>query len=645
MVGGALSGAGVGATMGMMAGPMGAAIGAVAGGIIGGAMAKVNADNARDEKRREVKQRTIDYLGGGSNAEGITSLRAEALAMARARRIPGLARRYQRLTDTGGILGAFGGGGISRLQELENFKEGRKMSELSEKQQADLKRLRAEKAAIEREFKVFGGSDSPTGAIQGARKFIEGNAGRVQKLSANKIVGNLFGFDLQELNAYAKRNNKSLADTALGIKDMIKMLGYSGKLVKGMASAGDLAVSADRAYNKLASTAQAAKKVSEQGIAAVNRMTQFINEGRTGQSADQATYNAADTMDTIIARQTGRLSAGMFGTGGYQAFATQTTAELTTFYEGAKRAGVTNENLNALLAQMLPVIAMLNQTTTNLQARLEADPVLSAELNTWVTTATEQIKNLPKDFSMESFLDAKTQTILNNLEARGIQVTPETETQVRQMLQNSFAGPDGAGNRMTEALAAGGRSVAASIRAAFGSAKLKFEIKINGETQTVNVQGVRIDAKSTSASDTSTARFGRTVARHQALDGMVAGKRTITSGLRTNNLGSINSDHRFGYAYDLVGQNLGAYASNVKRAGGFAEFHGRGGSRHLHVVPGQGAIGDTASPIGPIGSSMGVTTTNINIQVYAPEGASPAAIADEVMTRINRAQRDSVERR
>jgi hypothetical protein len=42
---------------------------------------------------------------------------------------------------------------------------------------------------------------------------------------------------------------------------------------------------------------------------------------------------------------------------------------------------------------------------------------------------------------------------------------------------------------------------------------------------------------------------------------------------------------------------------------------------------------------------MGVTTTNINIQVYAPEGASPAAIADEVMTRINRAQRDSVERR
>jgi hypothetical protein len=423
------------------------------------------------------------------------------------------------------------------------------------------------------------------------------------------------------------------------------LLGYSGKLVKGMATAGDMATSADRAYNKLSSTAAAAKKVSEAGIAAVNRMTQFINEGKTRQSADQATYNAADTMDTIIARQTGRLSAGMFGTGGYQAFATQTTAELTTFYEGAKRAGVTNENLNALLAQMLPVIAMLNQTTTNLQARLEADPVLTAELNTWVTEATQQIKDLPKDFSMQSFLDVKTQTILNNLESKGIQVTPETEAQVRQMLQTSFDGPEGTNNKMQQALIDGGKSVAAAITTAFGNAKLRFEIKINGETQTVNVNGVKIDAKSTSASDTSTARFGRTVARHQALDGMVAGKRTITSGLRTNNLGSINSDHRFGYAYDLVGQNLGAYASNVKRAGGFAEFHGRGGSRHLHVVPGQGAIGDTASPIGPIGGGMGITNNNINIQVYAPEGASPAAIADEVMTRINRAQRDSVERR
>lgn len=650
-VGGALSAAGVGAMMGALAGPAGMAIGAAAGGVIGGVLGALNAKDAKEEKRRDVKRSTIKYLEGISASQPSRPLKAEAEAMARARRIPGLARRYARLTDTGGILGNFGGGGISRLQELEDRVAGDRVSRLSVNERADLKRLRAEKKAIEREFKAFGGTGSPKGALQGARQFIAGQSGRLQKLSANKLIGDLFGFDIEQLGAYAKRHNKSLTATALGIKDMIKLLGYSGKLAKnGAATAADMGVASDRLYQQLTERTAATKKLTQAGIDAVNRMTQFITEGRTGQSADQAAYNAADTMDTIVARQTGRYSAGMFGAGGYKAFATQTTAELTTFYEGAKRAGVTNENLNALLAQMLPVIAMLNTNTTNLQARLEVDALLAGELNAWVAEATAQIESLPDDFSMESFLDVKTQTILNNLEARGIEIKPETATQVRQMLANSFAGPDGASNKMTEALAAGGRSVAASIRSAFGSAKLRFAIKINGKKQVINVNGVPVEAPDDeedtddTSQDTATPRFARTMARHAALNSMIAGKRTITSGIRTNNLGSINSDHRFGYAYDLVGQNLGAYAANVKRGGGFAEFHGTGGSRHLHVVPGQG-IGDTSTPIGPIGGGASMTTNNINIQVYAPEGSSPAAIADEVMTRIRHAQRDAVERR
>ena len=98
--------------------------------------------------------------------------------------------------------------------------------------------------------------------------------------------------------------------------------------------------------------------------------------------------------------------------------------------------------------------------------------------------------------------------------------------------------------------------------------------------------------------DTSTRRrLGSTLSAHGRFDSALTGKRSITSALRTNNLGSINSDHATGDAYDLVGQNLGQYARMVNRSGGFAEFHGVNANRHLHVVPNAGrpASGDTAS--------------------------------------------------
>lgn len=99
--------------------------------------------------------------------------------------------------------------------------------------------------------------------------------------------------------------------------------------------------------------------------------------------------------------------------------------------------------------------------------------------------------------------------------------------------------------------------------------------------------------------DTTSSRLSQTLARHSAMDSMIAGNRKITSSYRTNMLGSINSDHVTGRAYDLVGNQLGMYKTIVERNGGFAEFHGGSINRHLHVVPGPGVsapIGDTVSP-------------------------------------------------
>ena len=97
--------------------------------------------------------------------------------------------------------------------------------------------------------------------------------------------------------------------------------------------------------------------------------------------------------------------------------------------------------------------------------------------------------------------------------------------------------------------------------------------------------------------DTTSSRLSQTLSRHASMDSAISGKRMITSAFRTNNLGSMNSDHVTGRAYDLVGNQLGMYKTTVERNGGFAEFHGGSQNRHLHVVPGPGPMGDMSSPV------------------------------------------------
>jgi len=149
--------------------------------------------------------------------------------------------------------------------------------------------------------------------------------------------------------------------------------------------------------------------------------------------------------------------------------------------------------------------------------------------------------------------------------------------------------------------------------------------------------------------DTTTSKLSQTMARHQAMDGQLTGKRTVTSSWRNFNLGSSNSDHVTGRAYDLVGQNLGKYATMIHANGGFAEFHGNMAERHLHVVPGPvPGVGDTPVPanntavVSAKNSSAGVMgnyTININ-----GANASPEAIANMVVARLDDRERKYRER-
>jgi len=150
---------------------------------------------------------------------------------------------------------------------------------------------------------------------------------------------------------------------------------------------------------------------------------------------------------------------------------------------------------------------------------------------------------------------------------------------------------------------------------------------------------------STPRGDTTSSRLSQTMARHAAFDGMLTGNRTVTSSYRTMGLGSINSDHVMGRAYDLTGQNLGQYAKLVHDNGGFAEFHGTLANRHLHVVPG---IGDTAMPAVPMqvmnqpaSGKGGGNTYNIEIN---GTNQSPEQIANMVVAKIDQRERSMSER-
>jgi hypothetical protein len=150
-------------------------------------------------------------------------------------------------------------------------------------------------------------------------------------------------------------------------------------------------------------------------------------------------------------------------------------------------------------------------------------------------------------------------------------------------------------------------------------------------------------------SDTASPRRNmlNTMGKHSAFDAQIAGNRTMTSGFRTNALGSMSSDHAAGRAYDLVGQNLGLYGQAINQAGGFSEFHGNGSARHLHVVPGNGPVGDTATPYmgAPVmAPSSSNSNSTVNLTINATPNMDVNALASEVMYQIERAQRSRNER-
>jgi len=148
--------------------------------------------------------------------------------------------------------------------------------------------------------------------------------------------------------------------------------------------------------------------------------------------------------------------------------------------------------------------------------------------------------------------------------------------------------------------------------------------------------------------DTTSRNLGNTLSNHSAISGSIAGNRTITSGYRNYALGSLKSDHVTGRALDMVGDNLVSYRDKMTAAGGLAEFHGKGDTRHLHVVPPSRSLGDSMTAVSAVSSNIGaadgaqVVSNSNNFYIT---GSDPQEIANAVMAKMAMINKSNGERR
>ncbi len=614
--GGALLGAGSGAAIGaMVGGPVGAVIGAAIGGVAGAVKGMMN--KISNEKK----------AARAAAGEVVTGYKNEVLA--------------GMLEGTGGTaLGRVSGKLGSEIKLLKQFKG---MSDVQKKMKADQMLASGQITKSEYDNITRKQLDTYTGELEKQGKVLK-DAARGPIKTYNNRMGELTkmtGKSQQELHDLSMTMGVNLYDDTLDLATAMEKLGLAVDLtVEGIIGASrDLSVKALGVFDEVINRAEATSIIDE----AAETLRQL--GGGAGQ-ADFATFyrtlfeqltilnpNASQfelidmfkkqvgTGGTAYARGTGPLGglgATAAATGSTQLadkFVRENLASQQGLLADQVVTALAGSNLSVNRADLITKFrGMSSEQLMTLQDRVASGDFAAFTDKSKNTAASQaeralglgvdvvaMAKTLPEQLSLEA--ENLRQELVNGI-TEGFKNTPEWfKTPPEWFNKESF-----------EALA--------------------------GDTS--SPRGGRIG-------DTSTSRtLGRTMSRHGYFNSMITGKRNVTSAYRTWGLGSSNSDHVTGRAYDLTGQNLGMYQSAVRASGGFAEFHGLNGDRHLHVVPGQTPVGDMATPR-MSGSSVSMpsvasSSDNVTINVYGATGQDEGVIAQKVITLLEKRQRSVRER-
>lgn len=485
------------------------------------------------------------------------------------------------------------------------------------------------------------------------------------------------GISMDEVANLFKKTGRSLSEVVPGILDFNKLIGMVGDTATRVANG------AGRLGRSLFAQTQADMDIAESRSRLETQLqTMFSTTGSV--STSEGTRVAGETLNEIINNSMAELAAGNIdfaqlagGAGEDGMLQNQLKALLTQ----AKKNGVASSVISQLENSIYGVadaegnrsggmIDKVNAAKTDPFARMQFDGKFNKDFEDKMQEIAMTAASSGKPIAQA--LSEGTTDLAVWLQSQGLEVDQATMGKLQTMLGGTM---QNSASAMQAAMQTGGTYAAAAIRAALTGQPAPVApvtstavppvpvapgtlvgpvVRNTTPTAPAFLPGGFFDLATrfgtptvtppvTPGGDTTTSRFSRTLAAHSSFNAMTPGKRLVTSGIRNTNVGSLNSDHTTGRAFDLTGDNLVSYAQNVKEAGGFAEFHGGPGEqRHLHVVP---PVGDSSSPVSGGGGAGGSTSNYYTIEVNASSGMDEEALANKVLDKIKRAERTSSERR
>jgi hypothetical protein len=611
--GGALTGAAAGAAMGAFAGPIGMAVGGLVGGVIG--------------------------FFGGKRAERMVA--KEAAKSASAKNLGKVVSKFI-LGDTQGAKGIAGEmlTNASKFNAMTMTQQDSYIAGLEKK--GVLTKTQAERARTHRG--TFG---SELTTIATDTQVVTNSLSNSFENLMNGLQG-ATGKSREEIMALAQSMGVNLYEPTLKLTDAIGALGEKMDLTaKGLANSGtDALLRANRVFDEMFKTEEitSAMNAAGRGIAQAGGgsrndyidMLQKTNEYLANQNPDNP-LAALYTMQNMFGEGgTAFTGNGQLAGVGRADFVKNAGPEYQKFI-GAQASNLATERTRA-------ITQLMSEGGFEFKNGIEGFTGIKNQLAAMYTSKDpaerEKANKLEALLLSGAGLGSTSAEITKTLAGLGFDVSAGGG------LKESTAGT--LTEQLTTQQDALKKDIVASIGAGFNDKPGWWngtpEWWGNSGTGTPDTSSPRARG----VGDTVSSRLSRTMSRHGYFNSMLTGKRSVTSSWRNHSLGSPSSDHVTGNAYDLTGQNLGQYATLINKSGGFAEFHGSAGSRHLHVVPPSSPVGDTGtSRIGTVapaaieGSSGGAVTIN----VYASEGQSEQEIARMVMNEISKAQRNFRERR
>ena len=668
MGGGALSGAAGGAAAGAMIGSIlpgigtavGAIVGTIVGGIGGAAMAAINQHKERAKKAKAVADKQVASIVNLSMSSAFTTsaqesksgnLDADGKPQKSATRnmfgeaIRNLNKQQGLLTDKTSGQGVYDANGfLKSASEIQKVLGGAgvKFSDQDKKDMAGNTQAYVNKAQSK-------GLETTKAATV------------IQEKYNNRLdaLTKMTGKSDQELIELASTMGVNLGDATMDFTDMITKLGLA--MVKSTEEMQGLSIS--NVVDSFSGFDEAMKAWETPRI--LNEIARTFRD-----KANAGTLTKTDKAQFL--KDVGEQNTALFGTGGVAQAQFEDSFEVKTdpktgkkdygsaFDKGGPLYGMdpTTFSGDAEIAALLAQQKETARTKLGQQYGTQLNAVLGEKYNKSIDAEqfTKMVKGMSGDqlvqleqlansgFDMSNYRGNKSpvEAILGMIggDASKLGVTDISET-----------------NKDTSAIDSAALGIADATKTLIGQMDAFFQRDKEEKPEWFTKEAFEALMADTSTprggsiGDTTSSRLATTMGRHSAMDGALTGKRTVTSAYRTTGLGSINSDHVTGRAYDLVGQNLGQYQTLAKAGGGFAEFHGVNKSRHLHVVPGPG-IGDTKVPMASSNKPMPMAMsggskgdTNYTFHIQGGENASPKQIADAVMIRIKETERSNRERR